>query len=709
MRAQQDKIKILFFISFVLSVTTLAQVFIPFSFWNGSTATLTISDANTYNYGSINVSTNTDKTFTVSNSGLMAASAMAGASFSNAAYTFKGGSYPGTGGTCTTSLASAASCTVVVTANSAATGTIASTLQITYVGKTPATASRAITATFVNTATQLAWITTPSFVKINDCNAVTVQRQDSAGNPITTASATAITSLLFNNGVTGTYYSDSGCTATITTSSIAAATNSITVYFKNTTSGQTGILVATAAGLTSASQNVTITAAPTKLYVNPAPTIKTNTCTSFVIYTMDANNYQSNAGSTITVNLTTSGANIYYSDSGCTASITSTTILSGTSSRTLYTQNATIQTATLTGTDNAAVLSPSSKAVNFNSSLTWWNSSWTQRVRIDINNTDQAAAFTNQPVLVKLTSSIVNYSDIQANGADIRFVASDDTTALNYEFDKWSSGGTSEIWVRIPSIAASSSAGFFYLYYKNPSAVDAQNKTGVWTNYWSVWHLGEDPAGTAPQFKDSTSGARNGTSTNSPARANGQVGDAVDLNGASDAVDINSDLSVALGASSTFSCWMRSSQVGNNTMWQAPGITGIEQAGGGNDIFFGWIDASGFIGVTAGNGANAKSSFVVNNNAWRHVTITRNSTSGAVVFYVNGVQSGAATSEAGAKTTYFDLLGEIGDTGGTPVNYNGMLDEVRIFNSVQTAAQVLADFKFMSNTHVIYNSIETGP
>lgn len=697
---------VILFILFFISLSVPAQIFIPFSFWSGTSATLTISDANTYNYGSISVSTNTDKTFTVSNTGNMAATSMAGVAFSNAAYTFKGGTYPGTGGTCSTSLAMASSCTVVVTANSASTGTIASTLQITYVGKSTATASRAITATFVNTATQLAWISTASFMKINDCNAVTVQRQDSVGNPVTTGSATAITALLFNNGTAGTYYSNSGCTTTITTSSIAAGTNSITIYFRNTTSGQTGILVATAAGLISASQNVTITAAPTKLYVNPAPTIKTNTCTSFVIYTMDANNFQSNAGSTITVNLTTGGANIYYSDSGCTASITSTTILSGTSSRTLYTQNATIQTATLTGTDNAAVLSPSSKSVNFNSSLTWWNASWTQRVRIDINNTDQATSFTNQPVLVKLNSSIVNYADIQASGADIRFVASDDTTALDYEFDKWSSGGTSEIWVRVPSIAASSSSGFIYLYYKNPTAIDAQNRTGVWTNYWSVWHLGEDPAGTAPQYRDSTSGARNGTATNSPVRSMGVIGDASDLNGATDSITLGIDLSTVLGASSTFSCWMRTSQAGSGNPWTAPGLTGVEQGGGGNDIFFGWIDTAGLIGVTAGNGAAAKSNFIVNNNAWRHVTITRNSGTGAVVFYINGVQNGSATSETGNKTLAFTQFGRMLNSSTV---YNGFMDEIRIYNSVQTPAQVLADFKFMSNTHVLYNSVETGP
>ncbi len=692
-------------IALVATSTTKAQVFIPFGFWNGAFANLVISDASTFNFGSINVSTNTDKTFTVSNIGKSVANSMAGLAFSNAAYIFKGGSYPGAGGTCGTTLVASASCTVIVTANNATVGSLSSILQIFYVGKSAATASRAVTATFVNTATQLVWISTPSFMKINDCNAVTIQRQDGAGNPVIIASATPISSLLFNSGINGTYFSNSGCTTTITTSSIAAGTNSIIVYFRNTTAGQTGIIVATAAGLTSASQNVTITAAPTKLYVNPSPTIKTNTCTDFTIYTMDASNFQSNAGSLVTINLTTSGSNVYYSDSGCTTAITSTAILSGTSFRTIYTQNATIQTATLIGTDAAAILTLSSKSVNFNSSLTWWNASWTKRVPIDINNTDQAVAFTNQPVLVRLNSTIVNYSNIQANGADIRFVASDDVTALNYEFDKWNSGGTSEIWIRVPSIAVSSSAGFIYLYYNNPSATDVQNSSGVWTNFWSVWHLGEDPAGTAPQYKDSSAGARNSTATNSLNRTTGQIGDAADLNGATDSINVNTDLSVVLGASSTFSCWMRTSQTGAGNPWTSPGLTGIEQGGGGNDIFFGWIDTTGLIGITAGNGANAKSSFVVSNNAWRHVTISRNTTTGAVAFYINGVLSGSTTSEAGNKTLAFTFLGRMVNA----LNYNGLMDEVRIYSSVQTAAQVLADFKYMSNTHVIYNSIETGP
>ena len=173
-----------FLIVLVLAELSWTQIIIPFGFWNNTSATLVISDATTYNYGSINISTPTDKTFSVSNTGNGAAFSMNAAAFTNpTVYTFKGGTYPGTGGTCIASLQISSSCTIVVTANRATTGTVTDTIQINYRRRTAdVSATRPITATFTNVATQLAWITTPSFIKINECQSVTVQRQDSAGN-----------------------------------------------------------------------------------------------------------------------------------------------------------------------------------------------------------------------------------------------------------------------------------------------------------------------------------------------------------------------------------------------------------------------------------------------------------------------------------------------------------------------------------------------
>jgi hypothetical protein len=151
---------------------------------------------------------------------------------------------------------------------------------------------------------------------------------------------------------------------------------------------------------------------------------------------------------------------------------------------------------------------------------------------------------------------------------------------------------------------------------------------------------------------------------------------------------------------------MKTGMTGDNTMWRAPGITGVEQAGGANDIFFGWIDAGGYIGVTAGNGAAAKSNFVVNDNQWRYVTISRDHVTGSVRFYVNGVLNGSGSSEAGLKTTPFYDIGVIGDTGSTPQEFDGSLDEIRIVDLVLSPDRIKAEFKYLNDTHVDYASEE---
>ena len=45
------------------------------------------------------------------------------------------------------------------------------------------------------------------------------------------------------------------------------------------------------------------------------------------------------------------------------------------------------------------------------------------------------------------------------------------------------------------------------------------------------------------------------------------------------------DLSQWLGGTATMAFWINTTQVGNNTAWQAPGISGLEVAGGANDVF----------------------------------------------------------------------------------------------------------------------------
>ncbi len=77
-------------------------------------ATLTINESPLYDYGTNATGSTADHTFTVGNTGGIAAASITGSGLA-APFSFKGGSYPGTGGSCGTTLAAAANCTIIVT------------------------------------------------------------------------------------------------------------------------------------------------------------------------------------------------------------------------------------------------------------------------------------------------------------------------------------------------------------------------------------------------------------------------------------------------------------------------------------------------------------------------------------------------------------------------------------------------------------------
>ncbi|MCB0367758.1 MAG: choice-of-anchor D domain-containing protein, partial [Bdellovibrionales bacterium] len=115
-------------------------------------AVINISEADPYDYGQRSVGSSTDYTFTLDNSGGVIATAMNGMGLA-APYSFKDGTYPGTGGTCTGSLAAAANCTIVVTFAPVATGVQTDTIDINYNnGISGQVSSRDLTGNGVNPA-----------------------------------------------------------------------------------------------------------------------------------------------------------------------------------------------------------------------------------------------------------------------------------------------------------------------------------------------------------------------------------------------------------------------------------------------------------------------------------------------------------------------------------------------------------------------------
>jgi MSHA biogenesis protein MshQ len=207
------------------------------------------------------------------------------------------------------------------------------------------------------------------------------------------------------------------------------------------------------------------------------------------------------------------------------------------------------------------------------------------------------------------------------------------------------------------------------------------------------YHMDETSwSGSPGEVADSSGQGHHGTAINGATNTMvGRLCRGASFDGSNDYIDVT-NLSDLLGDTSSLAFWIKTTQTGNDTDWQAPGISGVEQSGGTNDIFWGWLDASGRIGISVGNDQNAKSSSSINDDSWHHVVLTRDASSGDYTIYIDGILDNSGTTGAGIISTAFSSIGRIEDTGGSPEYFQGELDEVLIFDAVLNSTQVQAGY-----------------
>jgi Cadherin-like beta sandwich domain/Domain of unknown function (DUF2341)/Divergent InlB B-repeat domain len=98
----------------------------------------------------------------------------------------------------------------------------------------------------------------------------------------------------------------------------------------------------------------------------------------------------------------------------------------------------------------------------------WWNATWNYRASVNISGT--GTALSNYQISVPVTYN----SNMRSDFGDIRFVAADNATVLNYWMTNETAGVSATFWVLIPSIAASGKTKI-YGYYGNSAAVTTSN------------------------------------------------------------------------------------------------------------------------------------------------------------------------------------------------------------------------------------------
>ena len=119
----------------------------------------------------------------------------------------------------------------------------------------------------------------------------------------------------------------------------------------------------------------------------------------------------------------------------------------------------------------------------------WYNSSWLYRRSISVANS--GSTLTNEDVLIIYdTATLITASKLQSDCDDLRFVDSDDSTALAYWVEGGCNTSTTHIWVRIPSLPSGGKT--IYMYYGNTSATNAEE---TWTSKFYLMKNGSCDTG----------------------------------------------------------------------------------------------------------------------------------------------------------------------------------------------------------------------
>lgn len=333
---------------------------------------------------------------------------------------------------------------------------------------------------------------------------------------------------------------------------------------------------------------------------------------------------------------------------------------------------------------------------------------FSKRKQLTFDNSGQAENLTDFPVMVKLTTSRVTYGDFgKADGTDLRFADANNVTELKYHIEKWDNTGDSFIWVKVPQIDASSSTDYMWMYYGYASASDVQDAANTFpssNNFMDVYHFAE----TSGNYLDSSSNANNcATVTVTSRDASGcPLGRCPEFNGSTN--------TILCGKSSTLGdvtveAWVNTDASAAQAVIQHAKSGELEA----DNIVYGLeIDASRNLWTQweygAGTNQTATSTANVSLTTWTYVAAVRNVTANTVTWYINGVQSGSATSYTNDPTGGTDATCQlvIGyRISGATTYWDGKIDELRVSGTQRTAAWLKASYLSENDQFITYPGV----
>ncbi len=193
------------------------------------------------------------------------------------------------------------------------------------------------------------------------------------------------------------------------------------------------------------------------------------------------------------------------------------------------------------------------------------------------------------------------------------------------------------------------------------------------------WKFDEGTGQTAYNSSDNsnngTLGATTATSTDDPIWATGKYGSALSFDGVDDYVSIPNKAYFNLPADSTLGLWFKANSV-------APAYQDIIST-----YSVGWSLYLYPNDITFFNGSSdIMTGPVISVGIWYHVVLTR--TGNSWVMYLNGIPVATGTGSTTASGNPLRISGRTGGAG----NFNGLIEEVRIYNYARTPDEIALDY-----------------
>ena len=334
----------------------------------------------------------------------------------------------------------------------------------------------------------------------------------------------------------------------------------------------------------------------------------------------------------------------------------------------------------------------------------WWNSDWSNRVKIDADAGPKAANI-GEPIgrtqiLIRLTQGNFKFDSAKQDGSDIRFVAGDDKTPLHYHIEKWDGlvDQVALIWVDVPDLAPGTASPFF-MYWGNAKANDGADAHATYDpDQLLIWHFGDN--GALPH--DST-GYNNNALTPAPRDEAGIIGFGAKLGAATQPVKLTPSPTLNLSAAEnlTWQAWEKAATPAENGV-----IYDQRDTAGVADFQVGLAGGIPYVQVTPPTGApiRAQAGAAISGDGWHLITVT--ASADKILLYVDGAKIaeaagalpaidgpgllGGATALPAPAATAAPAAGAAPAPVVAPANFQGELDELQISKVVRPLGAIQA-------------------